>query len=109
MRRIALPLAFALLSLGFAPAPFPKAARPARESEQRKQDRLLRECRRRLDELGVRWRLERHSVVFSVRHPSGGGGMGGSYGVDDGDVAGTLRRVVARVEGYLGLTPRLKP
>jgi hypothetical protein len=33
MRPVAFPLAFALLSLGFAPAPFPKAERPSpRES-----------------------------------------------------------------------------
>jgi hypothetical protein len=108
MRLVLLTLAFAVLSLGFAPAPFPKAERPERESEQTRRSRLLRECQRRLDELGVRWRLERSSVVFSVRHPSGGG-MGGSYGVDDGDVAGTLRRVVARVEEYMGYRPRLKP
>src|SRR4051794_9244042 len=105
MNRLAVTLAFALLSLAFAPAPFPKAERPACESEQTRRDRLMRECQRRLDELGVRWRLEGHSVTFNVRHPGGGGGMGGSWGVQDGDVAGTLRRVVARVEQYLGLAP----
>jgi hypothetical protein len=107
MRLLAVTLALAVLSLAFAPAPFPKAERPARESEQRKQERLLYECRRRLDELGIEWRLEGHSVTFIVRRP--GGGMGGSYGVQRGDVAGTLRQVVASVEEYLGLAPRRKP
>jgi hypothetical protein len=108
VRPFVLTLALALPSLAFAPAPFPKAERPARESEQTRQERLLYECRRRLDELGVRWRLERRSVVFNVQHPNGGGGMGGSYGVYDGDVARTLRMVVVGVEEYLGLAPRQK-
>jgi hypothetical protein len=34
--------------------------------------------------------------------------MGGSYGLNDGDVARTMRRVVVRVEEYLGLAPRLR-
>src|SRR5438067_2497211 len=34
MRLLAVTLALALLSLAFAPAPFPKAERPARESER---------------------------------------------------------------------------
>jgi hypothetical protein len=57
----------------------------------------------------VRWRLAGHSVIFNVRHPGGSGGMGGNFGVADGDVAGTLRRVVVGVEEYLELAPRLKP
>jgi hypothetical protein len=69
MRRIVLTLT--LLSLAFAPAPLPKAARPVRESEQAKQVRLLNECRRRLDGLGVTWQVvagPRGDVVrFSVR------------------------------------------
>jgi hypothetical protein len=108
VRLLAVTLALAVLSLAFAPAPFPKSER-ARESEQTRQARLLNECRRRLDELGVRWRLERHSVVFYVRHPGGNSGLGGDYGVDDGDVASTLCRVVVRAEEFLGRRPRLKP
>jgi hypothetical protein len=108
MRLVAMTLAFALLSLAFAPAPFPKAERQG-ESEQRKQERLLRECRRRLDELGVKWRLQGDSVVFSFRQPVGSGQIGGSWGVDDGDVARTLRRVIVLAEEYLGLARRLKP
>jgi hypothetical protein len=100
-----LTLTLTLLSLAFAPAPFPKAARQPRESEQARRDRLLHECRRRLDELAVKWRLERQSVIFTVQHPSGGGGMGGTWGVRDGDLAVTLRRIIDRVEQYLGLAP----
>jgi hypothetical protein len=107
MRRIVLTLPFVLLSLAFAPAPFAKPQRSPRETEQAKRDRVLHECRRRLDELGVTWRLDRQSVFFNVRHPNGGG-MGGSWGVRAGDVAGTLRRVIVRVEQYLGLAPGLK-
>ena len=90
-----------------APAPFPKADRLPRESEQSKQAHLLYECRRRLDELGVTWALEQGAVTYLVRRP--GGGRGGSYSVQRGDVAGTLREVVASVEEYLGLAPSQKP
>jgi hypothetical protein len=114
MRRIVLTLLLALLSLGFAPAPFPKAERPpARESEQARRDRLLYECRQRLHELGVEWRVEergdRRSVRFSVRHPGGKGTLGGDWGVSGGDLTRTLRQVVVRVEEFLGLAHRLKP
>jgi hypothetical protein len=68
---------------------------------------LRYECRRRLDELGVTWTLEQHSVTFVVHRP--GVGRGGSYSVQRGDVAGTLRAVVASVEEYLGLAPSQKP
>jgi hypothetical protein len=107
MRRIVLTLA--LLSLAFAPAPFPRIVRPARESEQTKQDRLVRECQRRLDDLGVKWRLERNSVIFTVHSPIGSSVISGDVPVHDGDVASTLRRVVARAEELLGHRPRLKP
>jgi hypothetical protein len=109
MRWCALLLLLAVLSLGFAPAPFPKSERPARESEQTRQERLLRACVRRLDELGVCWTLRVGSVGFSVQHPGGSGDLRGSVVAEDGGVASTLLRVVARVERYLGLTPRLKP
>jgi hypothetical protein len=98
-----LTLLLALSALAFAPAPFPKSERPAaRESEQMRRDRLLHECRRRLDELGVKWRLERQSVIFNAQQPNGGGGMAGSWGVQGGDLTGTLRRIIVRVEQYLG-------
>jgi hypothetical protein len=108
MRRLALLLLpLVVAPVVGAPAPFPKAERRPRESEQAKRDRLLHECKRRLDELGVKWRLERQSVIFNVQHPNGGG-MGGSWGVQNGDLTGTLRRVVARVEQFLGYSPRPK-
>jgi hypothetical protein len=104
MRRFV--LTFTLLSLAFAPAPFQKSERPARESQQAKQDRLLRECQQRLDELGVKWSLERQSVIFNVQQPGGGGGMEGSWGVQNGDLTGTLRRIIVRVEQYLSFGPK---
>jgi hypothetical protein len=113
MRLVAVTLTFALLSLGFAPAPFPKAERPARESAQRMQERILRECQQRLDELGVKWKFgqrgEWRTVNFNVVHPSGNSAMGGEFLAYDGDVARALRRVVVRVEEFLGHARRLKP
>src|SRR5262245_10960455 len=54
MRRLALPLLLALSSLAFAPAPLP---RPDREAASQKRQRELAALARRLDELGVRWRV----------------------------------------------------
>jgi hypothetical protein len=101
MRLVAMTLAFALAlqSLGFAPAPMP---RTRREAPPPSRERLLAECRRRLDELGVRWRLEdrngRRMVRFSVQHPNGGG-MSGADSVD-GDLADTLRDLIKLVEAF---------
>jgi hypothetical protein len=53
-RRTALPLALALVSLGFAPAPFPRAKH---RDQQTPEERAMRACEKRLDELGVRWQL----------------------------------------------------
>src|SRR5437870_4443064 len=53
MRRIALTLALAVLSLAFAPAPFPRAGRASRDAGER----LMRECEARLRALGLSWRL----------------------------------------------------
>src|SRR5262245_58977280 len=102
MRRLALPLLLALSSLAFAPAPLP---RQGREARWRSQERLVAECRRRLDELGVRWRLERgdgwRSVRYAVAHPSGGSSIGGVFYVDGGDLAAALRAVISEAEVYL--------
>ena len=100
MRRLALPLLLALSSLAFAPAPLP---RTHRDGAQQRRQRLLSECRRRLDELGVKWRLEdrggRPMLRFSVMHPNGRTGMGGADSVD-GDLADTLRDLVKSVEAF---------
>jgi hypothetical protein len=100
MRRVVLTLT--LLSLAFAPAPFPKAQRPARESEQTRQERLLRECRRRLDELGVKWQVvagPRGDVVrfrLRMRMPNGTWGMDGERPIEGGDLTGALRWIAER-------------
>src|SRR3954469_13269060 len=97
MRRVLSLLALA--SLAFAPAPFPKSERPVHESEQAKRVRLLHECRRRLDELGVQWQVVAgpHGDVgrFRVRVATRAGtlGMSGDHPVEGGDLAGTLRRL----------------
>ena len=90
-------LALTLLSQAFAPAPFPKADR---EPPRKKQERLLGEYRRRLDELGVEWRLEGDSLRFNVNHPGGGGGMSGSLRAVKGDLPGALRHVIRMVGSY---------
>ena len=76
-----LAVAFALLSLAFAPAPFPKAERPTR---QMLQQRAISECVRRLEELGVRWELSldngRGRVDFGVR------GLAGASWFRNGDL-----------------------
>ena len=100
MRRLALPLLLALSALAFAPAPLP---RPDRETPARKRERRLAECRRRLDELGVRWHLAdregRRAVRFSVLHPNGGG-ISGKIEVDGGDLVQILRAVIEQVESF---------
>jgi hypothetical protein len=104
MRRIV--LTFTLLSLAFAPAPFPRTERTAHESEQAKQVRLLHECRRRLDELGVKWQVvagPRGNVVrFRVRVTTRNGawGMNGDHPVEGGDLAGTLRLLADQVGDF---------
>ena len=97
MRRIVLTLT--LLSLGFAPAPFPKTDRTPHETEQAKQVRILNQYRRALDELGVKWQVvhepNRDVVRYSVRvaTPNGGWGMRGECIVLNDDLTDTLRRL----------------
>jgi hypothetical protein len=102
MRRAALVLMLALSSLAFAPAPFPKAERRGPESPEQKQRRELAQCRRRLDELGVKWQLEGggRTVRFRVSRPDGRATMGGSFGVIGGDLSAALRRLVRSVENF---------
>jgi len=101
MRRLTLPPVFlCLCSLAFAPAPLP---RPDGERPARKRERRLAECRRRLDELGVEWKLvpsnEGVAVRFTVRVRRGG--MGGTFGVSgDRDLVNTLLAVISAVENF---------
>jgi len=76
MRQTAVTLLLAAPSLAFAPAPFPKTERPA---ERKSEAAQLRECLRRLDELGVSWRFE----------------------VRNGNLLPGLRRVVERAERFV--------
>ena len=113
MRRIALPLVLALLPLALGPAMAAPAPLPRRSTETpaQKQGRLMAEYRRRLDELGVKWRVQDGRggpwVVFRVSHPRNNSGMGGSFGVADGDLARTLREVIEEVEAYFRGKDRL--
>jgi hypothetical protein len=104
MRQIAVTLAFAVLSLGFAPAPFPKAERQA------PQQRAACECEARLRELGVRWRFlsrdGRRLFCFSASDLGGSGrDVYGEYPVGEGGVPATLREVLRAVEAILGRKP----
>ena len=105
MRRIVLPVLLALSALAFAPAPLP---RPDRVTPGQKR---LAECRRRLGELGVTWRLAesqgRPALRFSMRHPNGGGVSGFVWA--EGDLADELRNLVEIVETYLRKHGRLPP
>jgi hypothetical protein len=110
-RGIALLLCLALCPLApvtAAPAPLPR--RNAETPAQARQRQLV-ECRRRLDELGVKWRVVidrgRRSVHFSVDHPNGRGGMGGSWEVGGDDLLGTLRDILRQVEAFLRHPGRL--
>jgi hypothetical protein len=93
MTRIALTLAFAVLSLGFAPAPFPRAEWRPETGWQR----ATRECRGRLEALGVRWRLERLEggsvLVFSLRLRDGSQTREKRVEISDGNVLGMLQQV----------------
>jgi hypothetical protein len=109
MRLIGLTLCLllALSSLAFAPAPLP---RRDSEAKQKSQERLLRVCSRRLDDLGVKWKQARteggHPVVqFVVERPEGKGSMSGGFPIYGDDLPGTLRLVIARVERYLRSPP----
>jgi hypothetical protein len=96
MRRVIVTLT--LLSLGFAPAPFPKAERREPETPER---RALRECDRRLRELGVTWRLETRDGVPCVRFGTGGGRGAGDFScrrVRNGDVRDALQTILRYVE-----------
>jgi hypothetical protein len=89
MRLVAVTLAFALLSLGFAPAPFPKAGR------QTERARSLREDTELLLGLGVAWVWENSNgkswVRIEVRNGSGVVTLRGAFQVGDGDVADFVR------------------
>src|SRR5262245_26871003 len=90
MRRIVLTLA--LLSLAFAPAPFPKAERRPETERQR----AMRECHGRLEALGVRWRLEYRQgggVLFYSLRGSDGAQKGETCTDVSGDLLGALQRV----------------
>ena len=108
MRKIALTLLLALPSLGFAPAPFPKAERAGpREAQQR---RAVREYQSRLREFGLTCELVVGDggpyLRFGMRNPKGGGVEHlGSYPVRDGDVAGTLRLMIEYLQGLKGRAP----
>jgi hypothetical protein len=97
MRRIALTLSLCLVSLGFAPAPFPRAERPIPPTQQQ---RALAECVRRLDELGVQWQVlaDQHgpTVHFAASRP--GRSLSGSRCVAEGGLPETLREVARIVE-----------
>jgi hypothetical protein len=94
MRRIVLTLLVALPSLAFAPAPFPKPERPARESEEA---RLVREYDARLRDLGVTWKLRtdyvRHHVSFEIRNGKTLD-FTGSCTVNDGNVLAALMTIL---------------
>jgi hypothetical protein len=96
MRLVAVTLTFALLSLGFAPAPFPKAPR------QTTLRRELREADRRLESLGVNWRIEgrgRSQIVRFSWHPAGSClAVGAAYPVLGGDLVGALRDLASEFE-----------
>src|SRR4051794_2812306 len=102
MCRLALPLAFALLSLAFAPAPFPRAERPTRETRQQG---LMRECVRRLAELGVEWSVhelgEQVAVQFTVNRPNNSGQMGGWHPTERDNLLATLQNVARQAERFL--------
>ena len=106
MRQTAVTLLLAAPSLAFAPAPFPKTERPA---ERKSEAAQLRECLRRLDELGVSWRFEvrdgRRLLEYSVSRTAGAGGggvgIGGAFEIRDGNLLPGLRRVVARAERFV--------
>jgi hypothetical protein len=107
MRRIAVTLAFAVLSLGFAPAPFPKAERA---TQRKSEAALVRQCLRRLDELGVELHVEdrggRHAIRYRVSRPGAGTGYGGSFG--DANLLRALRRVVEIAERFRDVDDTLR-
>ena len=106
MRARTLLITLSVALMAFAPAPLP---RPDRVTPGQKR---LAECRRRLGELGVSWRLGlghegRPLLRFSMRHPDGGG-IRGNVGAD-GDLADVLRNLVEMVEDYLRKRDRSPP
>jgi hypothetical protein len=96
MPRLAVTLALAVLSLAFAPAPFPRAERPKRQTQQQ----AMGECVRRLNELNVRWELSldhgRGRVDFAVR----GRGYAGACWFRDDELLAALRDVIEMVERF---------
>ena len=95
MHQIAVTLLLALLSLAFAPAPFPKVCR---ETEQ---PRLVRQYDARLRELGVRWQLHqewrRQSVSVEIREGETVS-LIGRYEVLEGGLADTLEAILFDVQ-----------
>jgi hypothetical protein len=87
MRRVALTLGLALLSLAFAPAPFPKTDRLT------PRQREMLECERQLEALGITWRLEQRGEDLIVVFVAGPGRLCNECRADDEDLAVTLRRV----------------
>jgi hypothetical protein len=95
---LAVTLTLAVLSLGFAPAPFPKADRAAARGGE---DRLMRAYLRRLDELGVEWRFEDRGGRPLIRYNVCRAGYGGSIQPGDGNLLGALRSIVENAERSL--------
>jgi hypothetical protein len=103
MRRLLLTLT--LLSLAFAPAPWPKTHHRTPRERQ-----VLGECARRLDELGVRWELlsdgsGRRAVSFGFKRHLKIGGLGGDVTVKGDDLPGALREVILRAESFFNREP----
>jgi hypothetical protein len=104
MRRVVLTLT--LLSLAFAPAPFPRPERRQRETQPQRQLREIRECERRLKELGVAWQAEKRDGMphlrFHVRHPANGSiSLVGWLPIGGGGVPAALREAIGQVEEFV--------
>ena len=95
-------LLVAVLSLAFAPAPFPRADRQTRETRQQS---LMLECVGRLAELGVEWSVhelgERVAVQFTVNRPNNAGQMGGWHPTERDNLLATLQNVARQAERFL--------
>ena len=108
MRRIVLPVALALSSLAFAPAPL---SRPDRETPPQKRQREVAACVRRLAELGVKWAVTRNGDGRVVRFgvdvslPNRSGSMRGEVGVAGDDLPRALRHVIRQAEIFLRNEP----
>jgi hypothetical protein len=89
MRQIVLTLT--LLSLAFAPAPFPRAERQHREPAEA---RLVREYDRRLRELGVSWELLTDGGEPRVSFTVARSGSNGLCFVRENGLAGALETIL---------------